>query len=98
MPNLTLGTHQHERQGSYGHPPPTGSSSEAHQLYAASASSYPGSGSNFYSQPGVQPNTGGGYTTSDTQPQDWNDGEYGEHGFRAKGPSKRPVGTSKRYT
>jgi hypothetical protein len=93
-PNLPVAPHhQHGRQSSQGHFPGTGSSSDSQTLYAAGASSDTGGGSNFYSQPGVQPHPGGGHTASG-QPQDWGAAKYEEPDVRTKAPRGPPVGTN----
>jgi hypothetical protein len=103
-PNLTVGTHQQGRQGSYGHPPPTGtgSSSDSHRFYPVGGSDA-GGGSNFYPHPGVQSHPGGGYAVTEAQPQNrsavgYNEGRQG-HGPQSRAPGNQPVGGhSKRCT
>ena len=77
-PNLTVGTHQQERQGSHGYLPSTRSSSNSHRIYPPGRSDT-GGGSNLYPHPGVQPHPGhpgGGYTATSAQPQGSNSTGY----------------------
>src|SRR5258707_1254798 len=86
MPNLTEGTRRHERQGPYGHPPPTASSSENRQLYRAGRPADTSGSSNIYSQSGGQSHSGGGYAAANPQHQDWNVPGHDEHDYRDKVP------------
>src|SRR5229473_4729751 len=91
-PNLTVPTPHHARRGSHGRSPVMGSSSDSQQLYPVGAGPDTGGGSNFYSQPGVQPYPGGGFTDTTAQPHDWNAAVYdGGHDSRSKAPPARPA-------
>lgn len=94
-PNLTVGAHQQGRQASYGHPPPTGSSSDGHRFYPVGGSDA-GGGSNFYPHPGVQSHPGGGYAVREALPQNrsgvgYDEGRQG-HGPQSRAPGNQPVG------
>ncbi|KAI0274517.1 hypothetical protein BGY98DRAFT_68135 [Russula aff. rugulosa BPL654] len=102
-PNSSITTHhQHERRGSHGHPPATGSFSDSQWLYSAGTGSDTGSGSNFYPiQPGVQPHHGGGYLETAADPWDLNpaghEGAQG-HGPWSLSPGSLPVNGHSKHT
>lgn len=94
-PNLAVGTHQQEWQGPYGYPPSARSSSHSRGIDPPGAPGT-GGGSNFYSNPGVQPHPGG-HTVTNAQPQGSSATGYGEgfqdHGPLSISPGNHPINT-----